>query len=104
MIYIGHYTSACPEIDDFVKESDLFICEAMFSNDLEESATEKKHLTSVQAANIAKNADVKKLGLIHYSPRYANKELKKLLKEAREIFHNTFLTKEGQFIKLMNDD
>jgi len=91
-------------LSEFVNQSDLLICEGMFAGDLLASAAEKKHLTSGQAAEIAKNGNVKKMGLIHYSPRYAGKELKKLLKEAREIFPETFLTKEGQIIKLPNLD
>ena len=91
-------------ISEFVKGSDLLICEAMFASDLHESAAEKKHLTAEQAAEIAKKALVKKLGLIHYSPRYIGRELKQLLIEARRIFPETFLTKEGQIIKLPNDD
>lgn len=91
-------------ISEFVKDSDLLICEGMFADDLEESAAEKKHLTSRQAAVIAKDANVKQMGLIHYSPRYTGKELKILLKEAQEIFPDTFLTKERQIIQLLNTD
>ena len=80
-----------------VSGSDLFICEGMFTDEFAESAKEKKHLTATQAARIAKDAEaVKSLGLIHYSPRYTEHELKKLLKEAREIFPDTFLTRDRQ--------
>jgi ribonuclease Z len=34
------------------------------------------------------------MGLIHYSPRYTDRQLKLLLKEAQEIFPNTFLAKD----------
>jgi ribonuclease Z len=43
---------------------------------------------------------VKRLGLIHYSPRYTDRELKGLLAEAREIFPEAFLTRELQAIEL----
>lgn len=81
-------------ISEHVKHSDLLLCEGMFTGDLEETAKEKKHMTSTQAAYIARDGEVKKLGLIHYSPRYSDKELKYLAKDAREIFPNTVLTRD----------
>jgi len=85
--------------------SDLFICEGMFAQDLEESAREKKHLTAVQAATIAKEAGgVKKMGLLHYSPRYTERELKQLLREAREVFPDTFLCRDGQVLPIPYED
>ncbi len=87
-----------------VRDSDLLICEGMFTSELLESAREKKHLTSVQAAKIAKEGNVGRLGLIHYSPRYTEKDLKRLLEEARSVFANTFLTRDLQGINLPNPD
>lgn len=78
-----------------VAGSDFLVCEGMFRHELEESAREKKHLTAYQAATIARDAGgVGTLGLIHYSPRYTEYELKQLLKEAREVFPDTILTKD----------
>jgi len=86
---------AFPEISVHVTGSDLFICEGMFEKDLAEDAHEKKHMTACEAAQLAAaSADVKKLALIHYSPRYTEHELKKILKEAQEVFPQTVLTKD----------
>jgi ribonuclease Z len=93
-------TVAAPGLSDFARGADLFICEGMFSDDLADTAAEKKHLTAGQAARIARDAAVKQLGLIHYSPRYSERELKKLLGEAREIFPESFLTRDLQHIGL----
>lgn len=87
-------TLAFPEIVPEVKDSDLFVCEGMFEHDLLESAIEKKHMTAVQAAHLAKEAVVKKLALIHYSPRYTEYNLKQMLKEAEKIFPETVLSKD----------
>ena len=97
---IGYITDTAYKqgISDHVKESDLLICEGMFAGEMEEDAFEKKHLTAQQAALIAKEARVKKLGIIHYSPRYSFKELTILLKEAKKVFPDTFLTKDCQAI------
>jgi ribonuclease Z len=94
-----------PDAAAHVGNSDLFICEGMFTSDLEESAREKKHMTSSQAASLAAMAGgVERMGLIHYSPRYIERDLKQLLKEAREIFPETFLTRDGQIIPMPNKE
>jgi ribonuclease Z len=97
-------TIPTPGAEKFIEGSDLLICEGMFTDDLIDSAEEKKHLTAKQAAQLALAAGVKSLGLIHYSPRYVKKDLRRLLEEAKEIFPNTFLTKDRQTIDLPNLD
>jgi ribonuclease Z len=98
-------TLFAPNASSHVKDSDILICEGMFAKDLEESAREKKHMTSQQAAAIAKNAGgIGKMGLIHYSPRYMERDLKQLLREAKEIFPETFLTRDGQILSMPNLD
>ncbi len=93
-----------PDTARYVAGSDLLVCEGMFTEDLADSAREKKHLTARQAASIARDAQVRRLGLIHYSPRYSERELKKLLGEAREIFPETFLTRDLQVVPLAYTD
>ncbi|MBU0927751.1 MAG: ribonuclease Z [Spirochaetes bacterium] len=84
-----------PEIAPEVKGSDLFVCEGMFERELLPSAVEKKHMAAFQAATIARDAgEVKKLALIHYSPRYAEQELRVLLDEAKAVFPETVLSKD----------
>lgn len=84
-----------PEIAPEVAGSDLFICEGMFERELLSSAVEKKHMAAFQAATLARDAGaIKKLALIHYSPRYADQELRILQDEAREIFPETVLSKD----------
>lgn len=86
---------AFPEIAGEVAGSDLFVCEGMFERELEESAREKKHMTAEQAARIAAAAGgIKKLALIHYSPRYTEHNLKQLLREAQAIFPETVLSRD----------
>ncbi len=83
-----------PEISDYVRDSDLLFCEGMFEKALEEDARDKKHMTAYQAGLVARDGNVKKLCLQHYSPRYSDKELKILLKDAKEVFENTILTRD----------
>lgn len=98
-------TSYLDTIAPAVSGSDLLICEGMFSDELEESAAEKKHLTARQAGIIARDAGgVKKLGLIHYSPRYTERELKTLLKDAQSVFPDSFLTRDRQTLPILYDE
>ncbi len=83
-----------PEIADYVHDSDILFCEGMFEKALEEDAKDKKHMTAEQAAMIARDSFCDKLCLQHYSPRYSDKELEILKKEAQAIFPNTILTKD----------
>ncbi|MGP1586881.1 MAG: ribonuclease Z [Treponemataceae bacterium] len=94
-------------LDSIAKEvqgSDLLFCEGMFTSEFEEQAKEKKHMTCAQAAKIASDAKVKKMALIHYSPRYNDYELSPLLDEARKIFPNTVLSKDRMTFDIPNED
>jgi len=94
-----------PEISAEVADSDLLICEGMFETALSSSAAEKKHMTAEQAARIALDAGgVKRLGLIHYSPRYTERDLKLLLDEARSLFPATVLTKDRMAFPIEYED
>lgn len=86
---------AFPEIAKEVSGSDLLVCEGMFGRELAEDARSKKHMTAEDAARIAAMAGgVKKLALIHYSPRYTEYNLKQLLREAQAVFPDTELSRD----------
>mgnify|MGYP000884539969 FL=1 len=87
-------TKYLPSIAPEVAGSDFLVCESMFAKGKEQDAAEKKHMTCTQAARIARDAAVKKMALIHYSPRYTDYDLKQLLKDAQEIFPNTVLSRD----------
>lgn len=87
-------------IIDEVRGSNLLICEGMFEDALIDQAKEKKHMTVSQAATIAKEAEVLRMCLIHYSPRYTDKELHILLDEARKIWQKTELSYDRMCIDI----
>ncbi len=93
-----------PSIIDEVRNSDLLVCEGMFDSSLEDQAKEKKHMTAAQAATIAKEADVKRMCMIHYSPRYTDKELHLLLEEAQKIWPKSELSKDRMVIDIPYED
>jgi ribonuclease Z len=86
-------TSYDKRISSFAKESDLLICESAFDSSLEEKAKEFKHLTSKQAAEIAKNSKSKKLILTHISQRYS-KNPEEILSQAKKYFKNSVLAQD----------
>jgi ribonuclease Z len=97
-------TLSFPEIAGEAAGSDLFVCEGMFERELIESAREKKHMTAEQAAALALTGGVKKLALIHYSPRYNEYNLKQLLKEAQAVFPETVLSRDRGVFPIEYED
>ncbi len=91
-----------PSIAQEVKGSDLLVCEGMFADDCADQAKEKKHMTSRQAGIIARNAEASRLSLIHYSPRYNDRDLDLLLSQAREEFPLAVLSKDRMRIEIPN--
>lgn len=87
-------TQYIPSIADEVRGSDLLICEGMFDDSCTEQAKEKKHMTSRQAARIARDSNSARMAMIHYSPRYTDRELPVLLEQAREVFPAAELTRD----------
>lgn len=83
-----------PELSDYAHDSDILFCEGMFDSSLEDDARQKKHMTAAQAAMVARDGNVGRLCLQHYSPRYSDRELKTLAAEARAIFPETVLTRD----------
>ncbi len=73
--------------------ADILINECTFGVEHSKEAKERKHSTSIDAANVAKESNVKKLILTHFSPRYS--DLSILLKEASSIYPNTQTAFDG---------
>ncbi len=73
------------KIINLVKGSDVLYCESVFLSEDKEQASKVYHLTTDQTAFIAKEADVKKLVVFHFSRRYGNNR-EKILEEIRQLF------------------
>lgn len=97
-------TKYIPSIATEVSGSDLLVCEGMFEHELTATAAEKKHMTAIQAGNVARDAHVKKMALIHYSPRYTDNDLKLLLTEAQSVFPETVLSRDRMVIPIEYED
>lgn len=90
-------TAYLPDLHDIVRDVDLLYHESTYADDMIANAEKYCHTTARQAAQVAKDANVKRLLLGHYSARYERCE-GKLLNEAREVFERSFLSNEMQVI------
>jgi ribonuclease Z len=72
---------ACTQIAD---GADILIMESSYATKLDEKADLHKHMTAQQAAQIAHQANAKKLILTHFSQRYKTTE--EIEENARDIF------------------
>lgn len=86
-------TRPTEKLVEFIKDSDLFICEGMYGEDEDSSkAEQKKHMTFSEAGSLARQGNVGELWLTHFSPSMADPE--KHIEVARNIFSNTVAGKE----------
>jgi ribonuclease Z len=77
---------------------DLLYHEATFASEMAELAKKTFHTTTTQAAELAKEAQVKKLVIGHFSSRY--KSVSSLAEEARQIFPETYAANDGDCFEL----
>jgi ribonuclease Z len=91
-------TKPTNEMIDFSKNADILIHEATFDSELKDVSGEYGHTTALQAAEIAKKADVEKLYLVHISPRYLDNKV--LEDESRSVFKNSFVANDFQEIEI----
>ena len=89
---------------DYVHDSDILFCEGMFEKALADTAREKKHMTSYEAGLVARDSNSRKLCLQHYSPRYSDRELRILERDAKEVFPDVVLTKDRMTFEIALKD
>ena len=70
--------------------------------ELKKKAKEYKHMTFYEAAQLAKDANVKELWLTHYSPSLTYPE--EYVEDARKIFENTIAAKDGRTMEINYDE
>lgn len=88
-----------PDVAEYVKKVTALYHESTYTSDNEAKARERGHSTAKEAAMIAREADVDRLLLGHYSKRYDNDEV--FASEAAGIFPNVTAVTEGMKIKLL---
>ena len=91
-------TSVVARNAEMLEGVDLLYHEATFASDAAARARETGHSTAAQAAEFAKSCHVGRLVIGHFSARYEDE--RPLLAEAKEVFENTILAKEGLKIEV----
>ena len=80
--------------------AELFICEGMYGEkDKLKKAKEYKHMTFYEAAQLAKEAEVKEMWLTHYSPSLTKPE--EYMDEVRAIFPRAVAAKDRRSAELV---
>jgi ribonuclease Z len=87
-------TRPCDAAIELARESQILIHDATFTERHKERAFLTGHSTSLQAALIAKNANVEKLYLWHLSMRLDKEGEQQSLREARSVFPETFIAQD----------
>ena len=77
----------------YIQNVDILYHEATYTDDMKKAAKQYMHSTALQAATVAKKANVGKLVIGHFSSRYES--LESLEKEARTAFKDAFAAIEG---------
>ena len=92
-------TRPTESIVESARKADLFICEGMYGElGKEAKAIEYKHMTFVEAATLAKRADVKQMWLTHYSPSLNRPE--EFMSDVLKIFPKAEPGKDHKSIEL----
>lgn len=87
IIYSGD-TKPCKSIIELARGADLLIHDSTLLSSEERQAEDFGHSTALGAAKVANESMVKKMALIHFSPRY--KDASVLEEEARTLFPEAY--------------
>ena len=92
-------TQKCDGALKIAKDADILISEATYSKEDQDISDERGHMSSTDAASIAKKAKVKALVLIHLSQRYEGIP-KVILEEAKEVFADVIIPEDLESVEL----
>jgi ribonuclease Z len=96
-IVITGDTAPTPHVTAAAVDADVLVTEATFLDEERERAAETLHQTALQAAEVARSANVRLLALTHLSSRYFGPEI---AREAREVFPETVVPRDFDVIEV----
>lgn len=98
IVYSGD-TRPCDTILEVSRTADVLIHDGSFADEMADWAKESKHSTAGEVANLAKDAEVKKLILTHISSRYTD-DAEPLLIDSMKIFENVIIAEDLMEIEI----
>ncbi len=96
-IVIAGDTAPCDSVLQAARGAELLVHEATFLQDERDRARETLHSTALDAAGLARDADVGMLALTHLSTRYFGPEASR---EARTVFPETVVPRDFDVIEI----
>jgi ribonuclease Z len=96
-VVIAGDTGPSASVLEAARGADVLVHEATFCDEEEDRARETAHSTALDAAAIAREADVRLLALTHLSPRYLGGQV---AREARAVFPDTVVPKDFDIIEI----
>jgi ribonuclease Z len=96
-IVIAGDTAPCDSVLEAARGAELLVHEATFLEDERDRARETLHSTALDAAGLARDADVGMLALTHLSTRYFGPEA---AREARTLFPETVVPRDFDVIEI----
>ncbi|MGB6594268.1 MAG: ribonuclease Z [Candidatus Nitrosopolaris sp.] len=97
-IGISGDTRPTVKLRDFFRNCDLLIYESTYGHDKYEKAVQNFHSTAREAAMLARESEVKRLFLTHFSARY--EEISQLINEARAIHENVEVAEDLKVVDI----
>ncbi len=91
-------TRMCGAVKTLASGADMLLIEATFLDDLKSKAQEFGHLTAAQAGMIARDSQVSKLVLTHYSQRYTSSD--EFVQEASYYHPEVIAARDGDHIHM----
>jgi ribonuclease Z len=96
-VVIAGDTAPSPSVVEAARGADLLVHEATFLEDERDRARETAHSTALEAAELAREAEVTMLALTHLSNRYFGPDA---AREARAIFPETVVPRDFDVIEI----
>jgi ribonuclease Z len=100
MVHVGD-SGRTDNLLEVCHQADLLVIEATYLNEEAEMARNFAHLTARQAAELAREAEIKNLILTHISRRYRERDV---IAEAREVFPQTAVARDFDVFQLKRDE
>ncbi|QKN81066.1 ribonuclease Z [Scandinavium goeteborgense] len=93
-------TAPCPAALAMAKEVDVMVHETTLEHEMAEKANSRGHSSSIQTAELARDAHVGKLIITHVSSRYDWEGCQRLLAECRSVFEPCELAEDFRVFPL----